>query len=228
MSLQDREARSNLLAAHANADSPSPDSFGLAPPSRRIHHSAQRYAHEFPERLRNSRKLQCLAGALALCFVLVTIWVFSPATSERHPPPEQHAGAGRPFYVPAPTEQRVQKKYKTGKGKHRGVINYTFGDGSVFEKPADVKVYGLVFYGRWDRVQILDCYIRVRGFAEWGGGGIGGLIGCVEKPGLEWRVLGQGHLCRQHQGCGRHKGAPEITRVAARILPGPWADGADK
>lgn len=32
---------------------------------------------------------------------------------------------------------------------------------TTFMPPAGTKIHGLVFYGRWDRVQILDCYLKV-------------------------------------------------------------------
>ena len=34
-------------------------------------------------------------------------------------------------------------------------------DTTSFTPPAGTKIHGLVFYGRWDRVQILDCYLKV-------------------------------------------------------------------
>ena len=54
-------------------------------------------------------------------------------------------------------------KVSTQKGWKDGGPTYRFEDGTTYKKPKDLKVYGLVFYGRWDRVQILECYLRVRG-----------------------------------------------------------------
>ncbi|KAJ9638748.1 hypothetical protein H2201_008829 [Coniosporium apollinis] len=45
------------------------------------------------------------------------------------------------------------------KGPH-GRPAYAFLDGSLFEKPEGLKVVGYIFYGRWDRVQVLDCYMK--------------------------------------------------------------------
>ena len=197
----DDESRNTLLSRHScdqdrtNTNPLSHTAFDLPPPSARGGDSLA-----FKERLRNSRKLQALVGALALCLVLVVIWVFSPARDGTYAEQQHAASPGRPFYRPPPSEQRTQAKFQTGKGKNRGVINYTFGDGSVFEKPGDVLIYGLVFYGRWDRVQILDCYLKVRSVGA--GRGVCMLTACLEKLGRQRWVPRQGHLCRPHPRCG--------------------------
>lgn len=155
MNREDESTR-NLLS-RSSAYAPPPSTFKL------------------PNRFVKSRKLQCITTALLFCFVLAAVWIFAPARSATY---SQNYDARPPTNITRPTrptrptpppppppqylpDKPLHPKFRTGKGRHRGVINYTFGDGSAYEKPLDTKIYGLVFYGRWDRVQILDCYLKV-------------------------------------------------------------------
>jgi hypothetical protein len=67
--------------------------------------------------------------------------LFKPPPS--HPPPQQYGpgnAAGSGSHIGEPSSRAL----------------------SEWKKPKDLKVIGLVFYGRKDFVEILDCYLKVR------------------------------------------------------------------
>lgn len=59
---------------------------------------------------------------------------------------------------PAPASAAIHKPSSTA-----AVVGTPVGHTitTTFTPPTGTKIHGLVFYGRWDRVQILDCYLKV-------------------------------------------------------------------
>ncbi|KAA8896000.1 hypothetical protein FN846DRAFT_966906 [Sphaerosporella brunnea] len=100
----------------------------------------------FVTNFKNNRRMQAIVGAGCIFLLLLALWTSAPTSA---PPPQRQ-----------PQQQHPPSKLLYGKGSKDGMPTYTFSDGSVFQKPKKFKIYGLVFYGRWDRVQILDCYLK--------------------------------------------------------------------
>jgi hypothetical protein len=96
----------------------------------------------------NNRRFQALVGAGCIFLLLTGLWISAPTYDKVVEKPLEHPPKAPPIPV-------------HGKGSTDGRPTYTFSDGSVYQKPQGIKIYGLVFYGRWDRVQILDCYLKV-------------------------------------------------------------------
>jgi hypothetical protein len=110
---------------------------------------APQYAYKYQQlgtHLKANRKLQGIVGAGFIFLLFAGIWAWTP----RHYHTSEEKGAS-----PSISE------FAVGKGWKGGNPAYTFTDGTMYEKPPEIKVHALVFYGRWDRVQVLDCYLRV-------------------------------------------------------------------
>lgn len=72
-----------------------------------------------------------------------------------------------------------------------------------WEKPADLKVVALVFYGRRRFVQILDCYLKVNTYFSICLVHRSALISAyVAESCRKWRNVGRGHLRRQDERQG--------------------------
>ena len=74
-----------------------------------------------------------------------------------------------------------------------------------WRKPASLKVIGLVFYGRREFVEILDCYLKVIfTFIKmiWRAGSMANMS-FAEESRWKWRVTRWSHICSSHRQQGR-------------------------
>jgi len=115
---------------------------------------APQYTYKYQQlgtHLKTNRKLQGIVGAGFIFFLFAGIWAWTP----RHYHTSSEEKDTSAVSVPA---------IAAGKGWKGGRPAYTFADGTTYEKPPEIKIHALLFYGRWDRMQVLDCYLRVSAF----------------------------------------------------------------
>jgi hypothetical protein len=100
--------------------------------------------------LRTNRRLQYAIVAASGLFILLAIWLWTSRESLLY------SNYDRVDYLPDSASPPHAAATAAPVAKPGGGISH-----SSYRKPKDIKIYGLVFYGRWDRVQILDCYLKV-------------------------------------------------------------------
>jgi hypothetical protein len=91
--------------------------------------------------LKTNRKLQGVVGAVSIFLLFAGIWALTPRLH---------------------TSSSVPAAFHVGKSiDAAGNPAFTFADGTVFAKPKDVTVHGLVFWDQWETAMVGECYLRV-------------------------------------------------------------------
>ena len=88
---------------------------------------------------------------------------------------------------------------------------------AVPEIPLSFKTVGLIFYGRRSRVEILDCYLKVRpselaidGFSKPD-------LRSIAKPSRKWWVSRRSALCRENNECRRSRMARSASQYFRQL-----------